>query len=208
MYVPKPFVFENREALLNCIDQWSFGELITCTAGKLMVNHVPLLLDKEQQVLYGHFAKQNPQWALLESADDIRIVFSGPYAYISPSWYVSKEMVPTWNFQSIQVTGKAKLLTSNELLTVIDCLSQKHEAQFENPWLISKVPEHKIQAMLKAIVGFKIEIKEIKGKSKLSQNRNHADQQGVIEGLRSQSDSMSHIIAELMAENFKKNIQD
>lgn len=198
MYIPKPFKVEDKTALFEFVEKWSFGDLITTTQGAINISQVPFLIDQEQGVLYGHLAKQNGQLAELEVADDLTVIFKGPNAYISPTWYQSENMVPTWNFQSVQVRGKACLVGEKELLKIIDGLSQKREAQFDSPWTLDKVGESNLKAMMTVIVGFKISIDEIVGKFKLSQNRNKDDQLGVVTGLQCQSDEFSKLIADEM----------
>jgi len=176
----------------------SFGQLITCARGKIVQTYVPFIIDHQNNCLYGHIAKQNGQVEFLETADDLVVTFLGEDAYISPSWYQSPEQVPTWNYQTVEIKGKLMLLDEQETLGLVDHLSQIHEAQFDNPWLISKLSEKKTSAMLKAIVGFRIDITEINGHSKMSQNKNAEDFQGVIDGLLNQNDVASHRVAKIM----------
>jgi transcriptional regulator len=201
MYIPKVFEIKNRVELFKFIEQWSFGNLVTTYGGELFVNHVPFVIDKSQNKLYGHLAIKNPQLALLEKADDLAVVFNGANCYISPSWYVSQEMVPTWNFETVHVSGKARLVDNNALLAILEKLTEKHERQFENLWKMDKLSDSKLSVMMKMIVGFEIDITSIEGKSKLSQNRSAEDRAGVISGLRTQNDSMSLSIADKMESN-------
>ena len=73
----------------------------------MLASHLPLLLEPgegELGTLYGHFARANPHWRALPDSGEVLAVFSGPDAYISPSWYPSKaehgKVVPTWNCTS------------------------------------------------------------------------------------------------------------
>jgi len=201
MYIPKAFEVDNKTELFEFIEQWSFGNLITTYKGEIFVNAVPLVIDKEQNKLYGHLAVSNPQLSLLEKAEDLAVIFNGANAYISPSWYVSQEMVPTWNFESVQIKGRAKKVSKDRLLVILEQLTEKHERQFEQPWKLDKVSAPKFNAMVEMIVGFEIDISSIKGKSKLSQNRSVEDRVGVISGLRNQNESMSLSIADKMTLN-------
>ncbi|MFK5950040.1 MAG: FMN-binding negative transcriptional regulator [Methylococcales bacterium] len=203
MYIPKAFEIENKIKLFEFIEQWNFGELITTYDGELFVNSIPFVINKKQKKLYGHLAVKNPQLVVLEKAEDLTVVFNGVNTYISPSWYVSQDMVPTWNFESVQIKGQAKRVSNEKLLMILQLLTEKHERQFEKPWKIDKVSEPKLNFMMKMIAGFEIDINSIKGKSKLSQNRSVEDRVGVISGLRIQGNHMSHSIADKMALNIK-----
>lgn len=177
-----------------------FGQLITTANGKIVQTFVPFIVDKENNCLIGHIAKQNKQVEALHSADDLTVTYLGDDAYISPSWYQSAEQVPTWNYQAVEIKGNVTLFDDQGTFEVVDKLSQIHEEQFDNPWLISKLSEKKTSAMLKAIVGFRIDITEINGHSKMSQNKSAEDFQGVIDGLLTQNDVASHRVAEIMKE--------
>jgi len=198
MYSPKAFKIEDETELFEFIEQWSFADLITTNEGELFVNHVSFVFDKSQNKLYRYLAVNNPQCTLLEKADDLTVVFKGANSYISPSWYISQDMVPTWNFEAVHISGKAKLVDNDGLFTILKKLTEKHEEQFENRWKMDKVSQPKLDVMLKMIVGFEIEVNSIKGKSKLSQNRSREDRLGVIAGLRTQKDTMSQSIADKM----------
>lgn len=176
----------------------SFGQLITCSNGKIVQTYVPFIVDQENNCLYGHIAKQNGQVEFLQASDDLVVTFLGEDVYISPSWYQSTEQVPTWNYQAVEIKGRATLLDEQGTFAVVDKLSQIHEAQFDNPWLIGKLSEKKTNAMLKAIVGFRVDISEINGHSKMSQNKSIEDFQGVIDGLLTQEDVASQRVAEIM----------
>lgn len=201
MYLPKPFQVYNQDELLTFISTWSFGQLITSTQGRLTVSHLPFLLDRQHHVLYAHLARQNPQCEELETADDLLISFNGPHAYVSPNWYTTAEIAPTWNFQTVQVRGRAERLENDQLLQILDDLTQKHEAPFDTPWSIDKLSSEKRHALLGVIVGFRITLDEFVGKFKLSQNRSREDQLGVITGLEGLGDDMAVQIAQKMRAN-------
>ncbi len=197
MHIRSHFQMSSQQSF-ELLGNHFFGQLMTCSNDQLIQTFVPFIVDKENNCLYGHIARQNKQVEALQVADDLSVTFLGEDAYISPGWYQSTEQVPTWNYQAVEIKGKATLLDNQGTYKVVDELSQIHEAPFDEPWLINKVPAKKIQTMLKAIVGFKIDIVEINGQSKMSQNKSADDQLKVIAGLLSQHDIASHRAAENM----------
>jgi transcriptional regulator len=202
MYIPTEFTMDDEQEAFDFIENYSFGELITSSQGELKASHVPLLLDMDKNLLLGHFARNNDHWQELETAEDLLVIFQGPHTYVTPSWYESEQMVPTWNYVAVHVKGKARLASDSELLDFVTRLSDKHESQFEKPWTVGKVGDKKLAALLRAIVGFKIDIEQVLGKAKMSQNRKESDQQGVIRGLQSKKDPTANLVAKLMV---KKN---
>ena len=202
MHIPRYFQMLEQECF-QILKRHSFGQLISCTKGKITQTYVPFIVDQENRCLYGHIAKQNEQIESLQKADDLTVTFLGYDAYISANWYVSAEQVPTWNYQAVEIKGEATLLDEQGTFKVIDELSQIHESQFEEPWTMDKLSDKKLKAMLRAIVGFRIDITDISGQSKLSQNKSEEDRQSVIEGLSSMQEHASHRIAKMIKEGIE-----
>ncbi|MEZ5397782.1 MAG: FMN-binding negative transcriptional regulator, partial [Bryobacterales bacterium] len=131
----------------------------------------------------------NPQWRDLESGAEALVIFHGPHAYISPSWYPSTRehgrMVPTWNYEVVHVYGRARCIHEpQELLPLLRALTEQHERGRPQPWSVDDAPPDFIEATARAVVGFEIPIERIEGKAKMSQNRSEADREGAREGLR------------------------
>ncbi len=163
--------------MLSFIRANAFGQLISSVEERLFSTHIPFHLPNEGSSLICHVAKGNPQWKSIEE-QEVLVTFQGAHDYISPHWYVYPG-VPTWNYQTVHIYGRAKLITEQEdLRSVVNELTEKHEALRAKPWK----PEYK-EAMLNGIVGIEIEIKELQGKYKLSQNRSEVDRKRVIEEL-------------------------
>ncbi|MBN8193563.1 FMN-binding negative transcriptional regulator [Bacillus sp. NTK074B] len=202
MYIPKEFIIHDKETLFSIIEENSFAIVFSQHSGKPFATHLPLLLDRENQCLYGHFAKANPQWR--ESAGkDFLIVFQGPHAYISPSWYETDQTVPTWNYVAVHVYGNLELLKHES--DTIDSLSSlvKNYEKPDSPYSLDEVDEKVQTGLRRGIVGFKIPIRSLEGKAKLSQNHPLERQQRVIKHLEQIQQDNSRGIASYM----KKNIQ-
>jgi len=122
-------------------------------------------------MLRGHFARANPHWQSIEGAKQVLAVFTGPHAYVSPTWYVTHPSVPTWNYTAVHATGKARLTDEAELHEIVSELAATYEAGNDPPWRLSEQPAPYVSSMLGAIVGFEVEVTELEGKFKLSQNR-------------------------------------
>jgi len=67
MYIPEPYRIKKEAELLGFINKWDFADLITVNNGKLMSNKIPLFVDTENRVLYGHLGRTNEQLELLET---------------------------------------------------------------------------------------------------------------------------------------------
>jgi len=175
MYIPKHFNVTEKEEVLAFIKANAFGQLISLVEGKLFSSHIPFILGNEDQSLTCHIAKNNPQWENIEE-QEVLVTLQGPHDYVSPSWYTSPG-VPTWNYQSVHIYGKPKIITENEKVgSIVNELTRLYESALEKPW----EPEYK-ESMLNAIIGIEIKITDIQCKYKLSQNRSEEDRLRVIE---------------------------
>jgi transcriptional regulator len=174
LYVPKHFRIDDRAALLAFVEKYAFGTLVSSGPGGLHVSHIPFVVDRGDDGsarLLGHVARGNDQWEALEGAQHVVAIFQGPHAYISPTWYATHPSVPTWNYAVVHAHGKARLMDEAGLHDLLMRLSGTYEAPNAKPWRMSELPADYVSKMLKAIVGFEIEIERLDGKFKLSQNR-------------------------------------
>ncbi len=206
MYTPKAFEVTDLPTLHGAMKQSELATLVTTTPRGLVATHLPLLLDEtrgEYGTLTGHVSRANLQWREADPEAEALIIFLGPDAYVSPSWYPAKQetgrVVPTWNYAAIHVYGRLTFFEDPERLrTVVAELTRKHEAAFPAPWQVTDAPAAYIDSQLKAIVGFECRILRLEGKQKFNQNRSLEDRLGVIEGLRELEDERKIQVAELM----------
>jgi transcriptional regulator len=201
MFTPPYFREDSLETMHEIIRQQGFGLLISHGPNGIAATHLPFLLDStrgEKGVLLGHVAKANDHWRHLGEADEVMAIFTGPHAYISPSWYTSRQNVPTWNYVAIHARGRARLLGDGAARDLLARLSSYYEAPLPNPWSVEEVPDADLQSQIKGIVGFELEITHLAGKKKLSQNRSPEDRSGVIQGLRVRGTPDGLAVAALM----------
>ncbi|WP_064092853.1 FMN-binding negative transcriptional regulator [Rossellomorea aquimaris] len=202
MYIPKDFSMKDNETLMKFMEENSFATIFSQHNGRPSATQLPLYLDRKTNYLYGHFAKGNPQWKDLMD-QELLVLFQGPHAYISPSWYESNQTVPTWNYVSVQVKGQAEVIENEiEIIHSLSTLVSKYEGK-DSSYSLDGVDEKTKDGLRKGIVAFKIKIDSIEGKAKLSQNHSKERQALVIEELEKQDDDNSQEIASLMKENLR-----
>ncbi|MGR4069549.1 FMN-binding negative transcriptional regulator [Billgrantia sp. C5P2] len=183
MYVPPSMQLERARAW-DLIERHGFAVLV---GADLQATHLPLLLERsegEQGMLYGHFARANPHWRTLDGSRALAI-FSGPHAYISPTWYASQPAVPTWNYLAVHATGTLELLGTAATRELLD----RSLAHFE-PALLDSLPREPgyLEKMQAGVVGFRLPIETLAGKAKLGRQRSEADQAGVEAALAESRD--------------------
>lgn len=206
MYMPPAFREDDPTVLRQVMREAALATLVTATAEGLVATPLPLMLDEsegERGVLHGHLARANPQWRL-PAIDDALVIFQGPDAYVTPSWYASKQehgkVVPTWNYVALHAYGRAEFYEDEDRLReVVTRLTSLHEGPRAEPWAVTDAPAPFITSQLKGIVGVRISIARIEGKRKLSQNRSAADRNGVAEGLTSSEREGDRVVAGLIS---------
>ncbi len=177
MYPPNYYLENDQEKIFRVIETCSFATVISRTDDDIIVTHLPLILDRQRGefgFLVGHMDRNNPHTRYLDSAK-VFVIFHGPNAYISPNVYESSQL-PTWNSISVHVKGITRILESTEAVgdSMIKMVSFLEKG--EDPFVLDK-DNQKMQRFLGYVVGFEIEILEMIGRFKLSQNKNAADKQ-------------------------------
>lgn len=202
MYVPTAFAETDRNKLHQFILAHSFGLLVSAPHGEPFATHLPFLLDRNagpHGTLVGHLARVNPHWHDLEGAA-VLAVFSGPHAYVSPRWYEAEDVVPTWNYLAVHAYGTCRLV--QEPLALADILSATvsfYEGSRPDSWSLDTGSDF-FQKMVRAVVGFRIEITRLEGKWKLSQNHPPERREKVIRALQDRGDENAVAVAALMRE--------
>jgi len=213
LYIPT-FNEENETSILHAfIEAHPLGAWVTVSEGEITANHIPFVLHEnkgEFGTLAGHVSRANPIWQNLSKELTSAILFQGDHAYISPSWYPSKQehgkAVPTWNYTAVHAYGNPKIIEDSEWLRAhLSEMTAIHEAEQKQPWKISDAPDEFIERLLGAIVGIEIPINRLKGKMKLGQNRPVCDQLGMVTELISKTDnSQAQGLATLINEHTHK----
>ncbi len=190
MYVPPAFREADLPSLQAALRDVRLANLVTATDEGLIATPLPLFLAPEEGpygTLYGHLARANPQGQRAPIGEALAL-FAGPDAYVSPSWYASKQehgkVVPTWNYVAVHAYGPAEFFDdADRLLDVVTRLTAMHEGDRAKPWAVADAPEAFIRSQLKGIVGLRMPITRLEGKRKMSQNRSAEDRAGVAAGL-------------------------
>ncbi len=205
MYQPPHHREDRLEVQHALIRAHPLGLLVTAGPGGLVANPIPFLVEAAGAplgVLRAHCARANPQWRELAAVEECLVVFQGPQAYVTPSWYPSKaeagKVVPTWNYATVHAWGRPRVVEEADWLRrQIADLTGAQEAGRAQPWQVSDAPADYLAAMIRGIVGIEIPIARIEGKWKVSQNRPEADRAGVAAGLAAEGEAaMAALVSE------------
>ena len=200
MYIPSHFREVDDEAIHRLVHENPFGMLLINGEKVPEVTHLPMHLqaNPSQDRILGHLALANLHAAMIQDGKPALAIFSGLHTYISPRWYVNEDQVPTWNYQVVHAHGILRRIDDEpELMQLLDLLTHHHESDADQPWKADWSNE-KISRLLKAIVGFELQVEHWKGKSKLGQNRAAADRNSLKAHLERSEDATKHKLAEAM----------
>jgi transcriptional regulator len=212
MYIPKHFAFPEGalSELHDLIEDQVFGILVAPGDGSgdpergLQAVHMPFLLDRSagpHGTLAGHVARANPVWRAFAPEREVLVICQGPHCYVSPDWYASPGLVPTWNYVAVHCYGTPRRVADEDaVITHLRQLSALAEERLlpKRPWTLDRIKQTTLATLIRHIVAFRIEITRIEGKRKLNQNRSAADRTGVIRALDGSARSDDQEIAEAM----------
>jgi transcriptional regulator len=209
MYIPPAFKVKEFEKLAAVMRHYSFATLVTQGEDGPFATHLPILFDPEPGPygrLSGHLARANPQWRHFLSGQEALVIFQGPHAYISPSWYQAELAVPTWNYVAVHAYGPVRLIEDEKRLrALLQATIQTYEAEQPQPWP-GDLPEEYVAKLIKAIAGFELPIRRLEGKFKLGQNRPAEDLAGVYQALAESPRAGDRQLAAVMVEEVELSI--
>ncbi|WP_420596338.1 FMN-binding negative transcriptional regulator [Deinococcus sp.] len=193
MYIPAHFRITDQAELQRFMRAHSFATLITAPGGVPFASHIPLLIEEDAGKLYlrSHLARANPQWQHFGD-EDVLVMFQGPHALISPTWYESGPNVPTWNYTAVHAYGSAQVVAGEATRRIAYGLVAQHTPE------MADIPEEFERRMLAGVVTFEVRVSRLEGKYKLSQNKPGADRLNVQRELTGSELEHERALAEMM----------
>ncbi len=192
MYVPDKFALDGDSHAHDLIEDIRLGTVVSITANAARgpsgfeASHIPFMVDRqrgEHGTLIGLVARANPQWRSLDVGSSVLALFLGPSAYVSPSHYASWPRAPTWTYVSVQAQGKVRLVTeAGDLKAMVMRLCREMEPP-STGWHAGNLPDTFVDKLVRAIVGFEIEIESLTGAVRLGQNNDLEDRRRVADAL-------------------------
>ena len=201
MYRPAAYAIDDVELLHDVMRKRSFATLVAVLRGEVHFAYAPVIVDAEPRplgTLRFHLARANPMAEI--DGELVHISFLTADAYVSPDWYETKGLVPTWNYIAVEARGRAHGLDEGTLRQLLIDLSAAAEETLrpKPPWQIDKVPGERLAALYNSIRGFSVALEQLEGKFKLSQDKKPADMAGVIAALEARGDAKSLAVARAM----------
>jgi transcriptional regulator len=200
MHIPGYYKVEDQTIVEQFVRENSFATIVSQGSKYPVASHIPIELEvneKGEKVLWGHLSRANPQWELFEQYPDVLVIYMSPlHHYISSSWY-DHPNAPTWNYVSVQVTGRISLADETKTWESLKRLVDKYEQDSEDPVSLDTMPPD-VQRQVKGVVVFEIQIDKIEAAFKLSQNRDDKNFEAILEQLNKKEGATPRLLAALM----------
>ncbi len=201
MYSFPYFKEKGKDRIMDFMSNNPFAFLTgSSSSGKQVATQIPILIEErdEQLILQGHIMrKTDHHWAFIENPQAL-VVFSGPHTYVSASWYSNPHIGSTWNYMSVHVSGTMTFMSDEDLVRFMRKLTLKFEGgNHQSPTFYDNLPDHYLEKMIPAIVGFEIKADNIENVFKLSQNRDEKSYRNIISQLEQQGGNSRLIAMEM-----------
>jgi len=200
MYLPEHFRQTDPAAIFDFMAAHGFATVVTRHADEPFASHLPLLVDRQagpHGTIVGHLARANPQHHSADGQSTL-VVFAGPHAYISPTWYAEPNTVPTWNYTAVHAYGRWETIDDADAVRrIVADTVNFYEQAMPQPWPFDETSPL-VDGLVRQIVGFRIVVERLEAKWKLNQNHSAARRERVVQALSQRPDDDSQAIAELM----------
>jgi transcriptional regulator len=213
VYLPRHFAETRAEVLHALVRTEPLGTLVTEQDGEPVADEIPFLLRPElgaYGTLQAHVARANPLWCTHTPGKPVLLLFRGPQAYVSPSWYPDKaehgKVVPTWNYIVVQALGTLQIHDDPVWVhQQIRALTDQQEGRRAEPWAVDDAPADYLDAMRRGIVGIEVQVLRWTGKWKMSQNHSAERQAGVQNGLLREPQAEAAALSQAMADRASRS---
>ena len=204
MYRQKRYLKKDKNYIFDFIQNHPFA-IFVLQGNELLATHIPVLTEgtAENFRLFGHIAHNNEQYAHLQNGTKALLIFQGPQAYVSSSWYREKE-ISTWDYSAVHVNGKLFVQSENELEESLIKLVSHFEKGQKNPLFYHDIPKEILKNNLPQITGFWFEPFKIQAIAKLHQGFEKDDVDSVIDHL-SQNPSSREVSQNIKKEHGKNH---
>lgn len=199
MYQPPYYTNNDKGVCLDYIRQFPLGNLIIPTIfNQPEITIIPFLIESEDPlVLSGHIMSAASHYQNVEFPTPVTIIFNGPSGYISAAWYENPQQGSTWNYTAVIVHGRMYDTGKEGALKTVKDLTnhfepQNSQASFEN------LPQNYIEGLLPYINGIRIEVENLNGIFKLSQNKTPQEVSSIIQHLEQRNQKMDALLIEWM----------
>ncbi len=193
---------KNEETVKEFIAKYPFAFLSGVDSeNKPVATQIPVFIEEHdgRKILRGHIMKNTDHHKAFLHNENVLAVFTGHHTYVSGTWYSNPHTPSTWNYMSVHAKGSIKFLDDAALIDVLR-LTTMHFENYnkQSETIFDNLPAEYTEKLMKAIIAFEIEIKELDTVFKLSQDRDAESYRNIIKQLRNRGNEAGEVIASEM----------
>lgn len=198
MYQSRKYRKKEPEYIFQFIKEHPFATMVL-KGERMLATHVPVMAEGEAANfrLYSHIANHNEQADFLNDGVEVLLIFLGPHAYVSSSWYQDVD-ISTWDYAAVHVNAYIRKQTRAELEQSLEKLVNYFEKDQPNPAYYQAIPKPMLEEHLPLITGFWCEPYKVEAIAKLHQGFNERDVESVCRNLKEQNRPLGNELSELI----------
>lgn len=201
MYNFSYFKEENKQVLLQFLQNYPFAFLTgSFLSGTQVGTQIPILFEEREGVLFlqGHIMRKTDHHKAFIENKNALVVFTGPHAYVSASWYTNPKIGSTWNYMSVYASGEINFLPDEGLIKLMKKLTLLFEDNnTSSPTIFDNLAKEYLSKMLVGIVAFEMRVDKLENVFKLSQNRDEKSYRNIISQLNKKGGNAAQVADEM-----------
>ena len=188
MYAISYFKEKEKAEIIAFMKKNSFAIITGMGQNFPVATQIPLEVEEKdgKLFLHGHIMKKTDHHLAFEKNNNVLVLFTGPHCYVSASWYNNAQTASTWNYMTVHAKGKIIFTDDDGTYQAVKSITNKYEGTATKA-AFNNMPKEYVLPLIKAIVGFSIEIEKLENVFKLSQNKKHDEQLNIIIQLRARN---------------------
>jgi transcriptional regulator len=185
MYKLPNFTENDEQKVIHFMKENAFAIITGLGENFPAASHIPLEVEEKEGKLFfrGHMMRKTDHQLAFEKNNKVLVIFNGPHCYVSAKWYSNPQTASTWNYLTVHARGKIIFTDDDGTYHAIKAITNKYEGT-ETAAAFNQLPKEYVRPMLKAIIGFTIEVESIDNVFKLSQNKTKVEQINIIKHLK------------------------
>ena len=199
MYKIPYFTEKDAQEVVDFMKVHSFAMVTGIGIDVPVATQLPLEIEEKDGKIFlkGHLMRKTDHHLAFEKNNKVLVLFTGPHCYVSAAWYNNPNTASTWNYMTVHARGKISFMDDDGTYEAVKAVTNKYEGT-ETKAAFNNMPAEYIKPLIKAIVGFSIEVETIENVFKLSQNKTIEEKQNIIDHLIKRNEKDDLLIAKEM----------
>jgi transcriptional regulator len=178
------FVLSDVGEVKRLVRENPWATLVSSPDVGLVASHYPVLLEETADdtiSIVSHVGRPDEQAHELGD-HEVLLIVQGPHGYISPGWYPSDQIIPTWNHVTAHLYGTPEILSEEENFRVLGELVDSFERVMPEPSSLTLDSEGSPR-VARGTVGIRLRVTRFDARLKLSQDKAPAVVERIVDEL-------------------------